>query len=255
MSIRESKFPGEAAHASDELGALLLRHADRSFAPPPAAESAVWRGVEGALAVASLAPLPLATAPAQVASLAPQKLALAFSWKAGLGLLALGLLGTVPIYLWSRGAPPAPAAVAVPTVASTLPPGLAVNPLPAAPLEPSEVAPALLPAPAPVASPALTAAVAVPRAASTTPAASAPAPEAATLLEARRAIRTGETARALALLESVSPKGALAEEREVLTIEALAPGDLPRAQKRAAQFLRQHPQSPYRGRVEAVLAR
>lgn len=250
MSSSDSDMPRKHG-AGDDLGDLLLRHADRSFAPPQAAESSVWRGVESALAVGSLAPTPLAApAPAETAvSLAPQKVALALSWKAALGVAAIGLAGSVALYVRHAAPTPAPDPVASAVPASSL----AVSPMLLAPdtaAALSQDPPALLVAPeSPRAAKAGVAAAPPP--AST----GMPLADAEKLLEARRAIRTGDTARALSLLATVSARGPLAEERDVLTIEALAPANGPRAKKLAAQFLDQHPQSPYRGRAEAVLAR
>lgn len=73
--------------------------------------------------------------------------------------------------------------------------------------------------------------------------------ESAAVLEARAAFRAGDARRCLALLEQARsrfPRGALGQEREALAIEALArTGQRAAAQRRAAAFLRAHPQSPY----------
>jgi outer membrane protein assembly factor BamD (BamD/ComL family) len=69
------------------------------------------------------------------------------------------------------------------------------------------------------------------------------------VLEARAALRAGDAARCLTLLEQARarfPRGALGQEREALTVEALArAGQSAAAKRRAAAFLRAHPQSPY----------
>jgi hypothetical protein len=73
--------------------------------------------------------------------------------------------------------------------------------------------------------------------------------ESLALLEARAALRSGDAARSLALLEQSRQRfarGALSQEREALTIQALSQsGDKAAARRRAQAFLRAHPQSPY----------
>ena len=73
--------------------------------------------------------------------------------------------------------------------------------------------------------------------------------ESLAVLEARAALRSGDAARSLALLEQARvrfPRGALGQEREALMIQALAQsGERAAAQRRADTFLRAHPQSPY----------
>lgn len=73
--------------------------------------------------------------------------------------------------------------------------------------------------------------------------------ESMAVLEARAALRAGNASQTLALLEQARqrfPRGALGQEREALTIEALAQsGQSAMAQRRAEAFLRAHPASPY----------
>jgi hypothetical protein len=73
--------------------------------------------------------------------------------------------------------------------------------------------------------------------------------ESIALLAARAALRAGDAARSLTLLEQARvrfPRGALGQEREALTIQALAQsGERASARRRADAFLRAHPQSPY----------
>jgi Outer membrane lipoprotein len=82
--------------------------------------------------------------------------------------------------------------------------------------------------------------------------------ESVAVLEARSALRSGDAARSLALLEQARarfPRGALGQEREALTIQALAQsGDHASARRRAEAFLRAHPQSPYVADVRLVAA-
>jgi hypothetical protein len=75
------------------------------------------------------------------------------------------------------------------------------------------------------------------------------------LERARAALRAGDPDRALVLLAPGSlPAATLVQEREALTIEALAAKPALRAQAtaRARAFLAAYPQSPYRARIRAV---
>lgn len=76
------------------------------------------------------------------------------------------------------------------------------------------------------------------------------------LARARAALRAHDPDRALELLEKGTPRtAALAQEREALTIEALAakPEHRALASERALAFMRAYPQSPYRARVRALV--
>ena len=77
--------------------------------------------------------------------------------------------------------------------------------------------------------------------------------EAMAVAQAKNLISSGQFQAALPLLSQISqrfPNGALAPEREALTIEALAgSGSLPLAQQRAAVFLAQYPQSPLADKI------
>jgi hypothetical protein len=72
---------------------------------------------------------------------------------------------------------------------------------------------------------------------------------------ARGALRSGDAARALQLLELAErryPQGVLNQEREALRIEALAGlGQTAQARARANAFLRAYPTSPYASRVKS----
>jgi hypothetical protein len=94
----------------------------------------------------------------------------------------------------------------------------------------------------------------------TSAASSAPAPgpsEGALLLRARQELAS-DPASALALTEEAGrrfPDGALAPEREVLAIEALARlGRLPSARARLAAFRAAYPQSPHLARLASLVA-
>jgi outer membrane protein assembly factor BamD (BamD/ComL family) len=77
--------------------------------------------------------------------------------------------------------------------------------------------------------------------------------EIALVAAARAALRSGDGPGALASLEKARkqhPRGALLQEREVLTIEALAKsGDAAGASRRASAFLRAFPTSPHAAHV------
>lgn len=74
------------------------------------------------------------------------------------------------------------------------------------------------------------------------------------ILEARRALRSGDFTSTLQRLEEVRarfPRGALVQEREALTVEALGrSGARAAAERRARTFLRNYPNSPYAADVE-----
>ena len=83
--------------------------------------------------------------------------------------------------------------------------------------------------------------------------------EAALLASAREALHGGDARRALTILDEARakhPAGALAQEREVVTIEALAQaGDKGGASRHAETFLRAFPGSPHSSHVRTFLAR
>jgi hypothetical protein len=76
------------------------------------------------------------------------------------------------------------------------------------------------------------------------------------LARARAALRAHDPDRALELLETgARGTAALAQEREALTIEALAgkPDSRATAAERARVFMRTYPESPYRARIKAIV--
>jgi hypothetical protein len=74
------------------------------------------------------------------------------------------------------------------------------------------------------------------------------------LASARAALHAGDPNRALDLLTLMPSTPALAQERESLTIEAMAekPGLRAAAAERARVFLEAYPDSPYRARIRSV---
>jgi hypothetical protein len=90
------------------------------------------------------------------------------------------------------------------------------------------------------------------------PATSQLAAEGRVVLDARQALREGRPEEALRRLEAARATfadGALTQEREALTIEALArTGQRDAARARAAAFLRAHPESPHAATVRSYAA-
>ncbi|MEO8900172.1 MAG: hypothetical protein ABI488_01145 [Polyangiaceae bacterium] len=93
------------------------------------------------------------------------------------------------------------------------------------------------------------------RAAVATVSATALSDESAAVLGIRAALRAGDPSGALRLLEQARlrfPHGALGQEREALTVQALAKsGNRKAASRNAVAFLRAHPTSPYASDVMA----
>jgi outer membrane protein assembly factor BamD (BamD/ComL family) len=80
-----------------------------------------------------------------------------------------------------------------------------------------------------------------------------------TLLDmARNALARGDTGAALAAVEALereAPNGQLAEEREVLAVEALVTANrTAEARRRAALFRMKYPTSPFLGVVEDAVS-
>ncbi len=78
------------------------------------------------------------------------------------------------------------------------------------------------------------------------------------LTESRAALRGGDPRAALATLERLrtrSPKGVLAQERDVLAIQiASALGDAVTAKRKAAEFIRAYPESPHAAQLRRLAA-
>jgi outer membrane protein assembly factor BamD (BamD/ComL family) len=83
--------------------------------------------------------------------------------------------------------------------------------------------------------------------------------ESQAVMAARQALRSNDAGRALHLLEQAQvrfKRGALTEEREALTIEALAKtGQSAQASARAQAFLAQYPRSPHAADVQRFIAK
>jgi hypothetical protein len=259
-----------------EIQRELLRHGVE-LAPPPGAEQRVWLGVVGAVgalgALGALGTIGGAAAAGAggaaaeastktVTTAAKVNVAGLTSAKVVAIVAALAALGAFGAYLVGglRGAP-APSAsppVAAPSEAPvTAPPATA----PAAEAPPWETPP-VREAPQAVPGPRHPTRVR-PRTKADAPSPATAASPAARLGEettlirgARQALRGGEPARALQILEACRrryPAGVLQQERERLTIEALVEdGRRAEASARAAQFLRKYPDSPHAGDVRAL---
>ena len=250
------------ASVSDSERALLRHGVD--IAPPPEAEARVWQGLAGALGVAAVGGA--ADASAKTITTAATK-------AAGAGLTGAKIVGLVAVlagavavggYLLTAANDTHPTAAAPPVTVAAPPAAtpVAPPPPPAAPTAPAESATAANDGarpPAPGArkthAPARPAGAGGPAA---SPASSAVRLREETTLirDARQALRQGDAARALRLLDECRrsfPAGVLQQERERLAIEALAKsGRTQEAAARAGAFLRRYPDSPHAGEIRAL---
>ena len=181
---------------------------------------------------------------------------LGWSWTKLLAISGIGAAAAVPVgyYAWERAnAPVQPASLSAPQVvemkAAPAPAPATVESLAVAPVVEARVAEA----PAPVA----VAPKADARSSSTASSSSALAAELAALDAARSRLNAGDASGALSRLDDYArsyPRGRLALEAEVLRIDALSrSGQRAAAEKRAATFLRRHPNSVLASRVRAYL--
>jgi hypothetical protein len=233
--VTDPKRWSEAGESSELERELLL--AGQSARMPDSERRALWAGI--ALSVMA-APPPAAAAPGPAAAASGPS---AYLTKGLVFLAAVGGVTLGALQLWPRESPitrPVDAAIAK----SALPAPRALPPA-ITPVEPP-------PEPPPSA------------VAQSDDGKARPAPgsrlreETVAVLEARAALRAGNAARSLALLEQARvryPRGALGQEREALTIQALAQsGTRAEAERRARAFLRAYPQSPYAADVRRIAA-
>jgi len=217
--------------ASDVERELLL--AAQSQRLPDAERRAVWAGIALSLPATppAVAPSPTPIGPAAARS--------AFAGYLAKGVLLLGALGGLGVGAATLLTPPESVRPLRPSWARTLP-------------RPAAAVPAASAAAAPLAVPSHEPEV---RGAPLSPA-SQLREESLAVLGARAALRAGDVRRSLALLEQARrrfPRGALGQEREALTIQALArAGQHALAQQRATAFLRAHPSSPYGSDLERI---
>jgi hypothetical protein len=232
--------------------------AGREVTMPPGERARLWASVAAACVATEAgvaAAAGAASASASAGTTSGSVLSALASWK-GVTLLAV-LGGGVAAYHMSRPRPaeprpiPAPAVrhASVATAVSRAEPGpmpAAVEPQPAAaPEKPAAPAPSR----APGARAARSAVVSEPADETARTAPSRLAEESRAVIAARRALRDGDPALSLRLLDAARaafPDGSLSQEREALTIQALASsGQRELAARRAASFLREHPESPH----------
>jgi hypothetical protein len=222
----------DAGDGSTEVEQMLVRSGQDS--PMPSAQKqAVWSQIQSALPPAALLPAP--SSPSQLLAMPVVKalcLVVALS-----GLVAGGYHVFVP----KRSAAPIDG---LPVVASVL------------------VAPPTVPLPSLVQSSAVSPEATLPASATS----HAPLPsrasqlreESLAVIAARQALRNNDANGALRLLERAQQqfkKGALLEEREALTIQALAKsGRVTQAAGRAKAFMNSYPRSPHAADVQRYLA-
>jgi hypothetical protein len=272
MADPERLLRGVDADGDAELERELLRSIV-DVSPPAGAQDDAWDGVAARIAAASAVAAGVAVlgragtaasgAPGGVSALklAAQPVvagvAHAFATKVVVGALVAVTATAAAGGLWSkyRRAPHLEGAAATPD-----------NGAPRAATAPSPVAPptSMTRVAVPGAPPEPTTGVAVPaappeegvappksdaRAGKRVRSGDALAVESALLTEARASLRSGNADGALAALRRLdtrAPHGVLSQEREVLTIEALAAsGDRATASRRAAAFVQANPNSPH----------
>lgn len=227
--------------------------------PPIGADDEVWKGLNRKLALAGLVGVSLALPKAAAAgtlsvqgpvtSVASKSLLSSMLGKSlavkVIALASLGVVGSAAVYVAYQ-----PRTSLLPVIERVNPSAAATTshvvaqPLAEQPLEapPSAKAQDL----APTLSPA-------PKAATGQSRDDALARESALLVQARSALRAGQTVRARSLLtqlESRYAHGMLGQEREVLNIELLAAsGEQKAAARRARTFIAKHPKSPHAGKL------
>jgi len=255
-----------------EIERSLLRGL-RDVAAPPDAKAETWTRLQARLAAtAAVAAGALAAQSASKAAQYASKAALgstaeagaasiqtglaastalrALAIKLGLGVLVAGAMTVGAVAFWSRATPTIASRTIVPVpsvpapVVTPLNPNRQTLPLPVTddpganpavrqeskPIHPRRPEPAVMPDPLSV--------------------------EAAMITEARAQLRRGDARAALATLgrlESRSRNGALGQEREILTIQALsALGETEDARRRARAFVASHPDSPHVAQIRGI---
>jgi hypothetical protein len=235
----------------------LLRHGV-DMAPPPGAEARVWKGLAGAIGAAALGGVAAADASTKTAA-AATKVAGAGLTGAKVVAVAAVVAGFAAVggYLLIAAGKPRPAAVvaraAVPPVPAPPPP-----PVPAigATESPADAPPAAADELTPQPPPARKIAIHPARPGAASSSAGRLREETTMIRDARQALRQGDAARALRLLDEcrrLFPGGVLQQERELLAIEALVKsGRTAQASARAAAFLRRYPDSPHAGEIRGL---
>jgi len=238
--VTDPKRWSDPDESNEEERQLVL--AGRTARMPDGERRALWAGIALSL-MGAAPPVAAASGPAPVPAPAASGVT-AYLTKGLIFLATVSGLTLGALRLWpSREA------------ATSAAPGLARSALSPAPVGPAAATPS-----EPVATTTASVDEHKPRALPFGAPSSAPASrlreESGALLEARAALRAGDAARSLALLEQARvryPHGALGQEREALAIRALAQsGDRAAAARRARAFLQAHPQSPYVADVRLV---
>ena len=242
------RWSAGALDAPVEFAALV--HADERDLPSPERLARVLDGLAGQLAVPALG----AARPAAQAASAAAGTGSGIPWPLLFGGAAVGVVASVLLLM------PAPAPAPAPALAPAPAPALAPAPAPAPALAPAPAAEAVRVVPT---APEPAARRARAQATSDQPgrvpadrAIDDPVAELALLERAQRVLRS-DPAAALALAEehrARMPRGALAQEREMLAIEALFRLDRDaQAQRRARAFEQRYPQSSHRPRLRDLL--
>jgi hypothetical protein len=216
----------------------MLMRSGQDLAMPDAEKQAVWNQILGALPPVG----PVAAAKAAIlasrGSLLALKVLCALGVAAGLAVGTHYWLSRAPVLAPSAPSLPATAsASAMATASATATPTLDTT-------SHATQARDVTPAPSPSMAPSR---------------ASQLREESIAVMAARQALRENDAGKALRLLEQAQlrfKKGVLAEEREALTIEALAKsGQKARASARAAAFLHNYPRSPHAADVQPFVAK
>lgn len=222
--------------SEDELRALAR---ELRVEPPSGLQADVWASLSARLPPAPNAPPPPLGRLALISKATFVVLAIA-----GAGLVGRAALRRDPAPL-----PPLPSGVPPAVSAAVAEPEAAVEPEPirdAPPTSSAQRRRVRVPAVAPSSPP--------PPAA---PSASNPQDESQLISAARSALRAGDSARALGLLGEAQHRfahGVLGQEREALTIEALAKsGQRASAKSRGEAFLKAYRDSPYAARIRALI--
>jgi hypothetical protein len=226
----------EGGEDSELARELVL--AGQSRRMPESERRAVWAGIALGLPAHTPTPDLGAAAPGAAGSVLS-----AYLTKGAIFLATLGAVGIGALQLWPSHEPPFKSAPS--SSAPRAPVAVQPDPQPLSSVTTAEV----------TAPPAVAPSSAKPRVG----AESQLREESLAVLEARSALRSGDAARCLALLEQARvrfPRGGLGQEREALTIEALAKtGQSAVARRRAEAFLRAHPKSPYVADVRRIAER
>jgi len=229
----------EAGDSATETEQMLVR-SGQAQQMPSEEKRALWSQIAGALPPAGVPTV------AQTAAGLGSGSLLALKGLKALCVLAAASGLVIAGYHWLKQSRPAAVEKPALALAASLAPAVT------APVSALEVAPV---APQPEALSASAAATQAPASSH----ASQLREESLAVMAARQALRSNDAPRALHLLEQAQQrfkKGALAEEREALSIEALArSGQIARASTRAQAFLTSYPRSPHAADVQRFITK